>query len=169
MIQAANGFYEVAVGERAVYVRVHGLASMNNCLCVRDFIEDMLRSDHSFVVVDLADCTGMDSTFMGALASAATFEREEPRPGVAVVNAGEPLTRLLDGVGLSELILVEEDPFEAPGIEFLRLDEKADEEERLACIRETHRKLMEISDKNEKAFGVFVTALEAEMKQRGLL
>ena len=42
--------YEVAVGTHAIYIRVHGLASMNNCLSVRDFIEDMFDDEHETLV-----------------------------------------------------------------------------------------------------------------------
>ena len=169
MVRALDGYYEVAIGKRAVYVRVHGLASMNNCLCVRDFIEKMLRSGHSFLVVDLADCTGMDSTFMGVLAGAATCAKDDPRPGVAVVNASEHLAGLLESVGLSELLFVDPKPFEDARIAFVPLGGNGSEEERLACIHDAHERLLEASEENEKLFGPFLTTLEAEMKAKGLL
>jgi len=169
LTQVQEAFYEVAVGRRAVYVRVHGLASMNNCLCVRDFIEDMLQSDHGFIIVDLRECVGMDSTFMGVLAGAATFGKEGARPGVAVVNAGETLAGLLKSVGISELVFIDPEPFATPEIDFFRLEEQPGEEARLACIRAAHKKLIEVGEANEKLFGPFLAALESEMKQRGML
>jgi anti-anti-sigma regulatory factor len=161
--------YEVAISERAVYVRPRGLATMNNCLSVRDFIEEMLRESHGFIVVDLATCTGMDSTFMGVLAGAAAFEKDDRQAGVAVVNAGERLVKLLESVGLTELILVDEVPFEAPGIEFLTLEDKPGEVERLKLVRSAHNDLIKVSEKNEKVFGALVRTLEAEMRERGML
>jgi len=169
LTQGKTGYYEVALGKRAVYVRVYGLATMNNCLCVRDFIDDMLRSDHHFVIVDLANCTGMDSTFMGVLASAATFDRTQPEPAVAVVNASAALKGLLDSVGISELVFIDEQPFACPEIDFLRLEDKASEEERLACVRDAHKRLVAVSEENEKVFGPFLTLLETEMRQKGML
>ena len=142
---------------------------MNNCLCVRDFIEKMLRSGHSFLVVDLADCTGMDSTFMGVLAGAATFRDVGPQPGVAAVNCDEALTCLLDSVGISELVLVDAEPFQTPDVEFVRLKQVTAEPARLACIREAHMKLVALSEENEKTFGPLVAVLEREMKQKGML
>ena len=138
MTQVRNGYYEVAVGERAIYLRVHGLASMNNCLCAREFIEHEMAGAHSFLVVNLADCTGMDSTFMGLLAGAATHRREKPPPAVAVVNATASLKELLEGVGLTELLLVEDDPFDDSDIEFIRLPDDGTDEERLTCVRDAH-------------------------------
>lgn len=166
---ATKTAYEVAVGKRAIYSRVHGLASMTNCLCLRDFVDQMLADGHSFLVVDLADCTGMDSTFMGLLAGAATFEVQGRPVGVAVVNASEALVRLLRSVGLNELVYIETAPFETPDLQFVRLEEQPNEEERLRLIRNAHRNLIRLSDKNEELFGTLVSALEIEMRQRGML
>ena len=163
-----GGYYEVATGTRAVYVRVHGLATMSNCLCLRTFMEGLLAGGRSFIVVDLADCAGMDSTFMGVLAGAATYEQNGKAPGIAAVNVSEPLLRLLKNVGLTELIFVEPEPFETPALEFVRLEEQRGEKERLACVQAAHEHLMKINDRNEEVFRPFVAALELEMKQRGM-
>ena len=168
MALTQSGYYEVATGVRAVYVRVHGRATMSNCLCLRTFMEGLLAAGRSFIVVDLADCTGMDSTFMGVLAGAATYEQNGKTPGIAAVNVSEPLLRLLKNVGLTELIFVEPEPFETPALEFVRLEEQRGEKERLACVHAAHEHLMKINDRNEEVFRPFVAALELEMKQRGM-
>jgi len=164
-----KGAYEVAVGDRAVYVRVHGLASMTNCLCVRDFLDGMLRAHRTFVVLDLADCTGMDSTFMGVLAGVAGHDASGASAGVAIVNASERLTKLLDGVGLTELIYVDATPFEPPSLEFHVLEEQASERDRLELVRSAHEHLIAISQQNEVIFGPLVRAMEQEMRARGML
>lgn len=164
-----SGYYEVAVGERAVYLRVHGLGSMNNCLCVRDFLEDMVEDHRGFVVVDLEDCTGMDSTFMGVLAGIATYEVDGRPVGVAVVNGSPQLVKLLRGVGLTELVYVDPQPFDPPPLEFHRLEEQPSEEDRLKLIRAAHEHLIEISEENEKLFGPLVKTIEREMRDRGIL
>ena len=169
MTDAQNGSYEVAIGKRAVFVRVHGLGSMNNCLCLRDFVEELLQAGRSFLVIDLTDCTGMDSTFMGLIAGAAAFEQGESTVGVAVVNANDALVGLLKSVGLMELVFVEPEPFEVPALEFQRLEEPASEDERLALVRSAHEHLIKICDENERLFGPLVRTLEKEMRERGLL
>lgn len=168
MAQTPVGYYEVAIGGRALYLRVHGLASMNNCLCVRNFIEEAFQGGRTFLVVDLTDCTGMDSTFMGVLAGAATFEQKGEPVSVAVVNANEECLREIEGVGLQELIMVEPKSFEVPALEFVRLDEQPDEARRLAMIHAAHKKLVSLSDKNENLFGPIVAVLEEDMKRRGM-
>jgi len=161
--------YEVAIGKRAVLVRVSGMASMTNCLCLRDFLDEMQASSHSFIIIDLTRCTGMDSTFMGVLAGAASYVKAGRKTGVAVVNAGKPLVKLLESVGISELVFVDPDPFEMADVEFLHLEDRAGEEERLALIRTAHQHLIKAGAHNAKIFGPLLRQLEVEMKKRGLL
>jgi anti-anti-sigma regulatory factor len=142
---------------------------MNNCLSLRDFVDQMLSEGHSFVVMDLADCSGMDSTFMGLIAGAATYEVQGRPAGVAVVNASDSLVKLIRSVGLNELVYVEQEPFETPDVQFVPLEDQPSEEERLRLVRNAHRNLIRLSDKNEEVFGPLVSALEIEMRQRGLL
>ncbi len=168
MAQTPVGYYEVAFGCRAVYLRVHGLASMNNCLCVRNFLEEAIRSGQSFIVVDLGDCSSMDSTFMGVLAGAATSEHKGEPVSVAVVNANEECLKEMESVGLHELIMVEPKSFEVPALDFVRLDEQPSEARRLAMIHAAHQKLVSLSDKNERLFGPIVAVLAEDMKRRGM-
>jgi len=164
-----KGVYEVAAGRRAVYVRAHGLASMTNCLCVRDVLDRFIKSKRSFVIFDLSDCTGMDSTFMGVIAGVATQDLNDKPVGVVVVNASPRLAGLLESVGLTELVYVDPDPFETPGVQFHLLEEQATEEDRLKLIRTAHEHLIAISEENEKIFGPLLSAVESEMKHRGII
>ena len=169
MTRSESCCYKVAIGKHAIYVRVSGLASMTNCLCVRDFLDEMLKSCRHFIIMDLAECTGMDSTFMGVIAGAASFIKNEQRTGLAVVNAGKSLVRLLEEVGISELVLMDPKPFAVPDVEFFPLQERDGEEERLALIRSAHQHLIATSEQNAKIFGPLIAQLEAQMKQHGLL
>ena len=169
MSDGLKGSYEVAVGARAVYVRVHGLGSMNNCFCVRDFLDDMLDSHRGFIVFDLQDCTGMDSTFMGVIAGVATAEQDGRPIGVAVVNASERLVKLIGSVGLTELVFIEPDPFDTPDLEFHLLEEQCTETDRIRLIRSAHTHLIGISEENERIFGSLVRGIEKEMARSGML
>lgn len=168
MANGLNGFYEVAAGQRAIYIRVHGLGSMTNCLCVRDVLDDLIESKRGFIVFDLGDCSGMDSTFMGVLAGAATQEIDDRAVSVAVVNASKHLAKLLEGIGLTELVYIDPDHFVTPDIEFHLLEEQATEEDRLNLIRQAHEHLIAICDENEEVFGGLLRTIENEMKQRGI-
>ena len=166
--ETLEGVYDVALGDHAVYVRVHGLAGMTNCLCMRDFLERMLAAGRTFIVVDLAACTGMDSTFMGVLAGAASYESPGKPVGVAVVNAGPQLVKLLEEIGLNELLFIEPKPFTMPEVNFVRLEGQPGEEERLQLIKSAHEHLIKVSANNERVFGPLVAVLREEMRRRGI-
>jgi anti-anti-sigma factor len=53
---------------RPVVLQVRGRASFDNCAAARDFFAERLTSKESSFVVDLKECRGMDSTFLGILA-----------------------------------------------------------------------------------------------------
>ncbi|MFH1498445.1 MAG: STAS domain-containing protein [Verrucomicrobiota bacterium] len=169
MSNGLSGYYEVAVGERAVYLRVHGLGSMTNCFCLRDVLDELIGSKRGFIVFDLADCSGMDSTFMGVIAGVATQEVEDRPVAVAVVNASRHLVKLLVSIGLTELLFIDPDPFSPPNIEFHVIEEQATDEDRLQLIREAHEHLIAISGANEKLFGSLLRTIEDEMRQRGIV
>src|SRR5262245_53366010 len=55
----------VARSRSAIYVRVQGLGSMHTASTLEAFAEAQVREGARQLVLDLRDCTGVDSTFMG--------------------------------------------------------------------------------------------------------
>jgi anti-sigma B factor antagonist len=91
-----------------VLVRVEGRACFSNSKCLRDFFAEMARQGKRRFVLDLAQCTGMDSTFLGVLAGAALELRGGPAPGSLVVRRASPRNlELLQNLGLHKLLIVE--------------------------------------------------------------
>jgi len=89
-------------------VRVDGRACFQNSRCLRDFFAEMARQGKCRFVLDLAQCTGMDSTFLGVLAGAALELRGGPAPGSLVVRRANPRNlELLQNLGLHKLLTVE--------------------------------------------------------------
>ncbi len=80
---------EIAIVGKTVYLKPIGMATQQNCLGIPDFLETMFRIGCRHVVFDLAHCTGMDSTFLGVIADAATALPQVPGKTVLVINAGE--------------------------------------------------------------------------------
>ena len=158
-----EGHYEVGVSRHAVYVRVIGLASMYNAACVRDLIEQMLDEGHQEVVFDLEECIAMDSTFLGVLAGAATHCGADGMPKVTVLNASAANLRLLEGVGLTELIGVCSAHVDPPDVRLEALHERTQEAERLELVRAAHERLIQIDERNEEGFGSFLSTLNEEM------
>lgn len=161
-------FFEFATVERGVYVRAHGHANMNNSHLFRDLIESLLDQGRRLFVIDLAQCAGMDSTFMGVLVGIAMYEADPPetvRPRTMLVNVAEHCARQLGALGLEHLIQVREAALGVPeGVAFERLEERPSEpRSRVKMIEEAHRHLVRVNDRNAALFGPLLSTLAAEL------
>ncbi len=160
------GSYEVARTGETVYVRVHGLANMNNAATFQDFTHEMVEAGFRRTVLDLADCRGMDSTFMGCLVRLAQELLEAGAPAgesVVIVNADDHCRKVIDSLGLAAFVSIRDDELELPDVEMKALLEKPPPaKERLRLIRRAHEELVKIDRRNAERFGAFLAALEGE-------
>jgi len=93
------------------WVRVEGEASHRNSALVRDFARARMGNGSRNFVVDLENCPGMDSTFMGTL-TAIAFElrRKKPEPGqIQIINANQRNRHSLKKLGLQCVLDIDED------------------------------------------------------------
>jgi len=69
-------------------------------------------------------------------------------------------------VGLTELVDVCRTPVPRPDIRTEPLHERTHEDERLDLVRSAHQKLIQIDERNEKAFGRFLELLNEQMERQ---
>ena len=94
----------VAIVRRVALVRVEGRGSFKISTSLKDFIAATVDSGAETVVIDLAACLSMDSTFMGVLAGAAGRLRSKQRGPLVLVNL-QPKTRtLIATLGLDQIV-----------------------------------------------------------------
>ena len=97
----------VGCNQKVVCIRVQGKGSFQNSTGIKSFATAMIHRGHRDFVVDLADCPVMDSTFMGTLTGVALRLRELGQGGVHVINSNERNTDLLEGLGLDQILSLE--------------------------------------------------------------
>ncbi len=158
----------VAIIDGTVYLRPVGFATQWNSLGIPRFLSAMFRAGCKRVAFDLAECKGMDSTFLGVMADAATALPHKPGKTVIVLNCSEAAARQLRRVGLVPLVCMHGGRVEPPQIQlcqmdFVHLPKTA--LERLQRIKRLHQQLTELNEENEKLFGPFVAMLEEELQQ----
>ncbi len=83
-------------------IRVQGRATFKVAQPLRDYGMKLLDGGIRRLVLDLAECDGMDSTFMGVIAMLGLAARQ--RVQFVVANAGDHNRKLLDGIGVSKLV-----------------------------------------------------------------
>lgn len=149
------------------WIRCEGKGSFLNSLAVKQFGEAEIGFGKMLLVVDLQQCTGMDSTFMGTLAGLAS--RISEKGGVLQVAFADAKNQSsLEDLGLNYLMLINpEAPIwlnsekkvwsllhqEVPNVEL-------GDEIHSQHVLDTHQTLCEVYEENQQKFSSVVNLLE---------
>ncbi|CAN5229165.1 hypothetical protein BH23VER1_BH23VER1_06830 [soil metagenome] len=89
-----------------VWLRIRGKGSFKNSPDLKKFVDSCLADGESTFVIDLEDCTAMDSTFMGTITGVAIdlINRGNQEASVHVINASPRNTQLLQNLGLDQVL-----------------------------------------------------------------
>ncbi len=139
-----------------VVVRVVGRGTHLNSPALQEITERFFHDNGATqFVIDLGECPGMDSTFMGMLAGIAIRQRNAHTGSTVLVNVNEQNHRLLEVLGLSRLLEIRDaHPHGEPDkLEFLegRRPELSKLERTLHMI-EAHEQLLNLDTENEVKF-----------------
>ena len=164
------GYVEVARSSDAVYARVTGLGNFNNAGPFREYCEAAFDDGLRCVIVDLSECTGLDSTFMGTLVGFVTFDSsdyEDTRPiAVTVVNATPVAQRAMASLGLPAMLYVKAEHVSCPETRLTRLREGwMDQKRRTKLVLDAHEHLARMDSANAERFGPFIEKLAKEAHQ----
>jgi anti-anti-sigma regulatory factor len=152
---------------------VVGIGSVNNAGALWDFAERSMNEGRHRFALDLSECRGLDSTFLGTLVglSQEVGERsgaEGSTEGwVRVLNCSEANRELFEIVGADRYVrfrsMPEMEPIETQA---LPAGDRS-LEERLALVRRAHENLIGIDRRNEERFSEFLKCLAAELAREG--
>ena len=153
----------VARSVDAVLVRINGPGNMKICPTLQDFAKRMIVEGFRKFIVDLTECSTMDSTFMGTLVEMASLAPPMAE-SLMIINAQPHCEGLLEGLGLDNVLRIKSGRTELPGVELQPLPEyAATQTERTRLIRKAHENLVDIDERNEEQFGPFLRQLVKEM------
>lgn len=107
VLVSAPSSIKVGIAAQEVWIRVDGKGSFQNSTALKEFSKEMLARGHRSFVVDLKECTVMDSTFMGTLAGIASKIRAVGGGDLVVVHLNERNQSLLSNLGLDMLLKIE--------------------------------------------------------------
>jgi anti-anti-sigma factor len=104
----AKPVYLVDAYSDPVVIRLEGRASFLNSACLREFVNQMLKSGKTRFVIDFLRCTSMDSTFLGVLAGfALELRKHTPRGSLVLTRMGQRNLELIRNLGLHKLLTVD--------------------------------------------------------------
>jgi anti-anti-sigma regulatory factor len=136
-------------------VRIEGRASFQNSACLKDFFAEVLRQGKARFVLDLAHCTGMDSTFLGVLAGTALELRRRKPPGsLTLCRVGARNLELVRNLGLHRLLTVDAGEFALTfeGAKEGLVCPDRSELENARLVLEAHESLVAADARNEAKF-----------------
>ncbi len=162
VISAAN------LGNEIMLFRVSGLGNMRNALPLADFAEASFKKGIRRFAIDLADCQGMDSTFMGTLVGMAQAVRGLPQEGmVCLTNVSSANRELLEIVGADTFFVMDAKLPVTGSLEMVPLPNvQMSSERRLRLVHKAHENLAEINQYNERQFGAILKSMTAELDRK---
>ncbi|MEM9283341.1 MAG: STAS domain-containing protein, partial [Verrucomicrobiota bacterium] len=155
------------------WVQVDGAASHENAGSVKQFLVSCFDKGWRRFVIDLNDCSGVDSTFIGVLYRMAAMVSSSDEGGsLEVINPGERNHRSISKLGLDHLIKVDED---GEGWQRERelvkqnLDkphgcDQLDKSEQTQLVLEAHEALIAANEENQSRFCDVVEFLKQDLE-----
>jgi len=91
--------------DQTAVIRVEGRGSFKISPPMKQFIHQVIKSQSAQrILVDMADCCGMDSTFMGVLAGLAYHVKDKPGITFKLINLSKKNQKLLITLGVDRVV-----------------------------------------------------------------
>ena len=145
----------VCVRDTIACVRVNGRANFTSSVDFKRLIQQLQEDGCTEIVLDLTECTLMDSTFLGVLAGAA-MKCDAPRQNgpmcvIKLFHPGERIVESLENLDVLKLFTVLTDAPQLGAFQRVNKGETTRVELNRTCF-EAHQTLMNTSPDNERRF-----------------
>jgi anti-sigma B factor antagonist len=166
-----SGKMLVSVGHNCACVKITGRATFTSSIDLKTLVNELLQNGYTYFVLDLSDCTLMDSTFLGVLAGFG-LKMREPRADQAVrtlelFNPSPRIAELLENLGVLHLFEVTRGELSLPEkteTHDLAPANPSREEVTRTCL-EAHQLLMQINPANVSRFKDVAQFLVEDLKK----
>jgi len=156
---------DVAIRDKNAYVRVHGRGTFKMAPSLKEFGVAAVEHGCSRILLEMSDCTGMDSTFMGTLAGLAV-QIGKCEGDVVLRNATEKNKFLIKMLGLSQLVKFDEAGSVCETMPSLveNLMVQSDKRELTETMIEAHEVLVDVAPENIVKFKDVLSFLREDLK-----
>lgn len=155
--------------DRKAIIRVVGKGSFLNSRNFKEGVSELIKEGYLDITVDLKECCGMDSTFIGVLTGLTLKLSKLNRNNLALANVGKINMELLDTLGVIRFFQILEEPclFETRFESVEELPEDPDEAiNQIKHILEAHENLMKVDERNVDRFKTVKEVLEKDLKDK---
>jgi anti-anti-sigma factor len=138
---AAQGTVRYCKQDRTVTFRVEGRGTMTQSLPLRRCAERFLEDGATRILVDLRDCSYMDSTFLGTLLTIGKATEKRGQGSLNLLAPSPACVRILQQMGLSDVLPSQACPVD-PAATWTELSCEVDDAGMLKSnIAQAHREL----------------------------
>lgn len=157
----------VARKDELAFIQVCGRGSFQNAGGVKSFYQELLQQGVSRFVVDLNECTYLDSTFLGTLTGLGMRLKDKSagKGKLHIVNVNSRNVELLRNLGLDRLFNIDVKPREfvkPPELKEVE-PEPVNKTESAEQMLEAHENLMSWDPRNVPKFKDVVTYLKEDL------
>jgi anti-sigma B factor antagonist len=161
----------VFVGEKFACVKISGRANFTSSIDFRTLVNELRQKGFNYFVLDLGECTLMDSTFLGVLAGfglkLSVTHGDKTERAIELRNANGRIVELLENLGVLHLFNSSNGPLAAPSsVEPSETPSSHPTREEItrACL-EAHQTLMDINPENVPRFKEVAQFLAEDLKR----
>lgn len=160
---------QVSIGDKNAFVQISGRANFTSSVDFKALLDRLLQKGYTCFVLDLTECTLMDSTFLGVLAGFG-LKLNSPQPDkvdrtIQLFNPNARIFELLENLGVLHLFKVIEDETNAPANACDVKSTNASREEVTRTCLEAHKTLMNIKPENVTRFKDVAAFLAEDLKR----
>lgn len=169
-----SGRVFAAMTDEATLVQVVGVGNFRLAGTFKHTAQAAIRTGSPLIVVDMAACPTLDSTFMGAIAGLGLYCIKIGSVQMILINATQRAFSLLRGLGVSQLVKVYTEETLPPELSDLSALEQSlqpieehppSEQETTALMLDAHETLSHVSPENLQRFKDVVRFLREDMER----
>ncbi len=157
--------------DQSAVIRVEGRGSFKISPPMKQFIHQVINKQSATrILIDMTDCSGMDSTFMGVIAGIACLIKSKPAFSFKLINLSEKNKKLLTTLGVDRVVdysLASLEDHGLSGKETGTQTLEPDLSDRLNAAKttlEAHETLVEINPENLQKFKSVLEFLEDDVR-----
>ncbi len=147
--------------ENTVFIKAVGDATMKNSKTVSDIIDDLLTKEKKEIILDMSECTYVDSTFLGLIAKYAIEIKMKWNEVLHVMNPLTPVLQGLKETGIEKFInIIFNNKNGSDDIKEIEMKDFDNKNDKSLYILEMHKTLVNLNEENKKTFGNVVALME---------
>jgi anti-anti-sigma regulatory factor len=148
------------------YIQVNGRGSFQNAGHLKSFYSEVIKNGAQRFVIDLKNCTYLDSTFLGTMTGLGLKLKDSPQGGLQIINATTRNLELMQNLGLDRLFHIQVTGMDYKPEEMQELEKKPDSKINTGeTMLEAHQNLMQWDERNIAKFKDVVDYLREDLGQ----